>query len=57
MRQEIPRFDDIVSALYKVCADWQVFSAADTEEQCRKLAVLNLNDKDSHTNLLKFIGR
>lgn len=50
MRQEIPRFDDIVSALYKACADGQVFSAVDTEEQCRKLAVLNLNDKDRCTS-------
>lgn len=41
MRQQIPRFDDIVSALFKVCADGQVFPAVNTEEQCRKLAVLN----------------
>ena len=50
MRQQIPRFDDIVSALHKVCDDGQVFSTVDTEEQCRKLAVLNLNDTDSHTS-------
>lgn len=50
MRQEIPRFDDIVSALHKACADGQVFPAVDTEEQCRKLAVLNLNDKDRCTS-------
>jgi len=50
MRQEIPRFDDIISALYKVCANGQVFSAVDTEEQCRKLTVLDLNDKDNHTS-------
>lgn len=50
MRQEIPRFDDILLALYKVCADGQVFPAVDTEEQCRKLAALNLNDNDNHTS-------
>lgn len=50
MRQEIPKFNDILSTVNKVCAGNRNFLAENTVDRSKKLAVLNLNDKDNCTS-------
>lgn len=49
MRQEIPRFEEILSAVRKVCGCIKKYPAANTLEQCKSLAVLNLIDEENCT--------
>lgn len=49
MRQEIPKFEEILLLVRKVCSDVDKHIAANTLEQCKVLAVLNLNDKATYT--------
>ena len=48
MRQEISKFEEILSAVCKVCGG-QNLPAEDTLDKCKTLAVLNLNDKENCT--------
>lgn len=49
MRQEIPKLEEILLTVKKVCSDVNNNIAANTLEQCKALAVLNLNDKEAFT--------
>lgn len=45
MRQDIPKFEEILSLFQKVYASGRKFPVENTEEQCKKLAVLDPNDE------------